>query len=230
MPQATGQVLSGASGTANATQGTPLPLRQGGQGDLIVSELQGRFYEATFRGDTYVAGSTAVTALSANTIGLTQTATPIVGVWNPLSSNKNLIINQAALMNFINNVTSVAPGAYVWAVATGQSAISTGANPMNRRNLAAFGSVAKAFNGGVALTGLVGSLTIMEPADFPLASGLLTTTVAAATPTPGVVGVQNFDGSLIVPPGGVLALLNTVSTTTHSVTARLLWNEAPVNQ
>ena len=40
--------------------------------------------------------------------------------------------------------------------------------------------------------------------------------------------VQYFEGSLIVPPGGVLALLNTVSSVTHSVTARLLWEEVPV--
>jgi hypothetical protein len=60
-----------------------------------------------------------------------------------------------------------------------------------------------------------------------VASGLLTTTVAVATPTPSVVGVQFFDGSLIVPPGGVLALLNTTSVTTHSVTSRLMWEEVP---
>jgi hypothetical protein len=40
--------------------------------------------------------------------------------------------------------------------------------------------------------------------------------------------MQEFDGSLIVPPGGVLALLNTVSTANLSVASRLMWEEVTV--
>jgi hypothetical protein len=40
--------------------------------------------------------------------------------------------------------------------------------------------------------------------------------------------VEEFDGSMIIPPGGVLALLNTVSTTTISVASMLLWEEVPL--
>jgi O-antigen/teichoic acid export membrane protein len=107
--------------------------------------------------------------------------------------------------------------------------MSAGLNPINRNTLAALGSAAKAFALSTAslLTGLVNNLVFLEAADFNTASALLTTTVAAATPTPSINGVQNFDGSIIVPPGGVLALLNTVSSTTHSVAARLMWEEVP---
>lgn len=212
-------------------------LRQGNQSDLIVSQLHGTRYEQAVRGNTYSIGcqpasTVAPTALSAATILLTASAQPIVGVWNPSTSGKNLVILEAMLVDVINAVTSVAPGSFVWAGSLlNVAALTAGLTPFSRK---AFGpgtlSVAKAFTLSTAslLTGLTTALTIFEAAEFNVASGLATTSVAAATPTPSVSGVQYFEGSLIVPPGGVLALLNTVSTVTHSVAARLLWEEVPV--
>lgn len=224
MPIAQGQVgiQLNADGAVPA-QG----FRQGRQGELLTSQLHGDYYEQNFRNNLYSIGSGLV-ALSANTITLTATTTPIVGVWNPLGSNVNLVIIHAQLGDFLNNVTSTPPGAFVWASSLNNAVITTGALPFNRKTLQNAGSAAKGFNGGVALTGLTNNLVVFETGDFPSASSLLTTTIAAATPTPSVFGVQRFEGSIIVPPGGVLALLNTVSTTTHSVTSRLIWEEVPI--
>jgi hypothetical protein len=211
-------------------------FRQGNQGDLLVGQLHGTRYEQAVRGKLYSiscmpATTAAPTALSAATILLTASAQPIVGVWNPTNSGKNLVILEAMLVDVINNVTSVAPGSFVWAGSTGNTATMTaGLTPYSRKNFgAATDTASKGFALSTAslLTGLVNNLVIFEAAEFNVASGLLTTTVAASTPTPSVAGVQYFDGSLIVPPGGVLALLNTVSSVTHSVTARLLWEEVP---
>jgi len=203
-------------------------LRAGQLSDLIVSELHGRFYEQNYRANLFSIGHAAPVALSANTITLVAATTPILGIWNPAASPVNVVMLQAALQDFINNVTSVAPGAFVWAYSANNPVISTGLTPISRKTQAGIGSQVKGFAGATALTGLTNNLTILEAADFPIASGLLTTTVAASTPTPSVGGVQNFDGSLIIPPGGVLALLNTISSVTHSVFGRLLWEEVPV--
>lgn len=207
----------------------PAGVRMGRLGDVIMSELHGRFYEQTYRGNVYSIGC-QLTALSAATILLTASAQPIVGIWNPTTSPVNLVPLQAMLVDELNNVTSVALGAFVWASSIGNVSLSAGLSPFNRKSLTTTGSQAKAFALSTAslLTGLTNNLTIFDAAEFNTASGLLTTTVAAATPTPSVSGVQNFDGSLIVPPGGVLGLFNTVSTTTHSVAARILWEEVPV--
>ncbi len=218
------------------TDGNNSATRSGKAGESIVGNAHGSFYEATYRGNIFSIGcmpatTAAPTALSAATILLTASAQPIVGVWNPSTSPVNLNILQAALVDVINNVTSVAPGSFVWAASLGNTAaLTAGLSPFNRKTLASGGSQAKGFALSTAslLTGLVNALVIFDAAEFNVASGLLTTTVAAATPTPSVSGVQNFDGSLIVPPGGVLALLNTVSSVTHSVTARLMWEEVPV--
>lgn len=212
-----------------AQDGSPVPIRAGRGGDQIISELHGRFFEQVYRGNVYSIGC-ALTALSAATILLTASAQPIVGVWNPINSPVNLVILQSSLRAALNNVTSVAPGDFIWAGSVANSALSAGLPPVNRKTMAAAGSQAKAFSLSTAslLTGLTNNLVFLDGADFNTASALLTTTVAAATPTPSINGVHNFDGSWIVPPGGVLALLNTVSSTTHSVAGRLMWEEVPL--
>jgi hypothetical protein len=225
-----GQVGPVATNTS-LSPGQQTNARFGNMGDLIMSELHGRFYEATYRGTMFSTGS-SLTALSANTITLVAATTPIVGVWNPQTSTANLVIAQSSLQAYINTLTTpVGAGAFVWAVSTGNAAITTGAAPWNRKTMTQTGSQAKAFNGGVPLTGLTNNLVIVEGSDFTSPTGQTYGTITA--PTTGTSlgsfgGVQNFDGSWIVPPGGVLALLNTTSTTTMSAISRLLWEEVPL--
>lgn len=201
------------------------PIARGGrQGDVIVSMLHGRYYETNYRNNLYSVGMTS-TALSANTISLSATTTPIVGVWNPLSSTVNLVMLKAKCLITAAGANAVAPGAFVWATSLGNAAITTGLNPLNRKTLAAAGSQAKGFNITTALTGLTSALVVQKAAAF---GTLVAAQGATATPFISGDGVEEFDGALIVPPGGVLALLNTVSTTTVSVASSLMWEEVPL--
>ena len=203
--------------------------RAGQQGDVIGSDLHGRYYETNYRGAAFFGGHAAVAALSANTITLTATTTPILGVWNPTSNTNNLVILQANLNCFANNLTSGAgPGAFVWALSLNNGAISTGLNPWNAKTLLQSGSSAKFFAGATALTGLSNNLVIVAGANLPSPAGITYTTLASTALLPSYVGREDFDGSLIVPPGGVLALLNTTSSTVFSAVGRLTWEEVPV--
>jgi hypothetical protein len=203
--------------------------RSGQLGDAIVSQLHGQFYETNYRGNAYFSGHTAVQALSANTITLTATTTPILGVWNPANNTNNLVILQANLTCFPNSLTSGAgPGAFVWALSLGNGAISTGLVPYNAKTLLASGSNARAFAGATALTGLTNNLVIVAGANLPTPSGVTYTTLASTALLQSYVGREDFDGSIIVPPGGVLALLNTTSSTTFSAVGKLAWEEVPV--
>lgn len=199
-------------------------IRQGQLADLIVSELHGRYYEQAYRGNLYSVGMTS-TALSANTISLTATTTPIIGVWNPLTSNVNLVLLKAKCIITAAGNSAVAPGAFMWATSVGNSSITTGLNPLNRKTLAAAGSQAKGFNISTALTGLTNPLVLQHAAAF---GTLVAAQGATASPIISGDGIEEFDGALIVPPGGVLALLNTVSTTTISVSSLLMWEEVPL--
>ena len=218
------------SGTAAALSDGSLPnARADKQGALVVTELHGRFFEQAYRGSEFSIGSAALTALSANTITLGATTAPIIGVYNPFNSGVNLEILQAGLQAQYNTLTTpVGPGTFVWAVSTSNVNITTGNAPLNRGTLKTSGSKAVGFPGGVALTGLSNNLTIIEPADFGNLTGLTEGTLGGTTELVSIGGVENFDGSLIIPPGGVLALLNTTSTTTVSAVARLLWSEVPI--
>jgi hypothetical protein len=183
-----------------------------------------RFYEMNFRGQLYSAGS-GPTALSANTIGLTATATPIVGVYNPTGSGISLSIQMIKVSAYFNTLTTpTGPGAFVLASSVGNTAVATGVTPFNRKTLAA-GGLAKAFNGGVALTGLTNNLVVFEGLEMPT-YGPLTYSTTTAGQLGGAIDIE-IDGSIIVPAGGVLAVLNTTSTTTVTVTSAMIWEEVP---
>ena len=219
------QTIGGQVGPILAGDNTYPPIRMGRLGDIIASELHGRFYEQTFRGQVY-SGGVGTSALSANTITLTATTTPIIGVWNPPTSPVNLVILQAGLQVMINTLTTpTGGGALVWASSVGNNVLTLGSAGFNRKTLAASGGYGKFYTPGIALTGLTNNLVINESGDFINNTVLIHGTVTAVTQQLSGGGVQNFDGSLIVPPGGVLCLLNTTSTTTTSVASRILWEE-----
>lgn len=225
--------ILGLVGPAVLADGVNANVRQEKTGAFVVQELHGRFYEQVYRGNVYSIGC-GTTALSATTVTLTNTSTPILGVWNPSASTVNLVMLQCMLTVAANTLTApVPPGAFVWASSVGNTAISTGSAPFNRKTLASAGSQAKAFPGGVALTGLTNNVVIFEGADLPNLSGLtnagtITAQTNTSNATAGAFGVENFDGGLIIPPGGVLSLINTTSTTTYSVSGRLMWEEVPL--
>lgn len=223
-------IIQGQVGPQILADGATQPIRQGKSGETTVQELHGRFFEQCYRGALFSWAKT-LTALSANSISLSATTTPIIGVWNPITSPVNLVILQAAMQCNPNNLTSGAgPGVFVWAASVQNSAISTGNVPWNRKTLAQSGSFAKGFDLATALTGLTNNLVIFDEADFINPSGLTYTTLVSTSVDAlrSVGGVYNFDGSLIVPPGGVLALLNTTSCTTFSAVARIMWEEVPL--
>jgi hypothetical protein len=225
-----GIALAGQVGQQVNAAGSQNIIRTIKTGEVAVSEVHGRFYEQTYNGNVFSIGC-QLTALSAATILLTSSSQPIVGVWNPPTSLNNLVILQAALQDEINTVTTpTAVGSFVWASSQSNASLTAGLAPFNRKTMQTNGSQAKAFALSTAslLTGLTNNLTIFETADFSTVTTQSTTLTSTATQFfPSVVGIQNFDGSLIVPPGGVLALLNTASTTAHSVSARLMWEEVP---
>lgn len=214
----------GQVGPQFLADGVTAPKRLGKAGEQIIGQLHGRFYEQVYRGNVFSVGS-STTALSANTITLTATTTPIVGIWNPANSPVNVVVLRAALQVSVQAASSTAQGSWVWATSVGNAVITTGSTPMSRKTLSAAGAYAKGFPGGVALTGLTNNLVILESADFGGGLAITTAAVPATAVVPVTTSMQDFEGALFVPPGGVLALLNTVSTTNLSVASRILWEE-----
>lgn len=218
-------------GPLTAKDGAVNPARGDQTGATVTSDAHGRFQEAALRGNLFSAGMTLTSISNATfTTGtLGSTCTPIVGVWNPTNSGKNLVVLQVRLQMITTAITTpTGPGGLVWATAVGQSAISTGITPLNRLSLAASGAVGKGY-ANTALTGLSGNLTVQE------AAGLTTFIINASTAetaagyyTVSAGGLDNIDGGIIVPPGGVLALLGTTTPVAISATSSILWEEVNI--
>ena len=91
------QGIVGQPSAQSIGPGNTPTIRSGQLGDVIVSELHGRFYETAYRGNMYFIGHGAPLALTSNTATTSNTTTPILGIWNPPTSTVNAVILQMAL-------------------------------------------------------------------------------------------------------------------------------------
>ena len=229
MPAAQGQV----GVQLNADGSAPIQgFRQGKQGDMIASELHGRYYEQTYRGNVFSGGIplTAINAATFTSATLTAACTPILGVWNPQTSGVNAVILAAKLSVTLTALQATGGAPYVWAVSTGNNApLTAGLQPWKRNTLQQAGSALKNL-AGVPLTGLTSNLLVMGGSAVGGGSGysvpLLGT--AAGFSTLHATAVEFLDGLIIVPPSAVLVLLATTTPVAHSVAGSLIWEEVPV--
>ena len=230
MPQveATGQV-----GPQTLSDGaTNDAFRQEKTGALVVQELHGRLYESNYRGAVY-SGGMGLTSISNATFtvgGIGATTTPVSGVFNPSTSGVNLVILKATLTVTVTAATATGPGGFVWAMSVGNLAVSTGNVPLNRKTLVQAGSSAKDMT-NVALTGITNNVVVRFAS--ALNGGLIKNISSVETAVGQNIGVtasplEEFDGTLIVPPGGVLALLATTTPVGHSAASGIVWEEVPV--
>lgn len=226
--------------TSSIAPGTVAAMRSGNLGDVIVSELHGRFYEQAYRGNLFSA-SLPLTVLAAThnvatglsgTLATAATATPIVGIWNPATSTINAIILQATLGVTVTALQSTGAGPFIWAGFAGNSALTLGVSTTvyNRRTLTASGSQCKNMS-GVALTGLtnIGVQIATSVMNGGSALNLANLATAVGFPPSAFSALECIDGAIVIPPGGLLALFcNTVTPVAHSAAATLLWEEVPI--
>lgn len=222
--------VRGRVGPDTLQDGSEAKMRQGRSAEQIVQELHGRFYEQTKRGNVFSDGMTltAINNATYTTATLGATVTPIAGLYNPSNSGVDCVIIEASLTVAMTALQATGPGGFAWAVSTGNAAVSTGSAPLNRGALALGGSKARGLT-NVAPTGLTNNLVVRFGSSLiggsALALAFLATAVAMQTQQPGAK--ELFDGSVIVPPGGVLALLATTTPVAHSAVSALVWEEVP---
>lgn len=221
--------IQGQVGPQALSDGVGADIRQGRSAELIVGELHGRFYEQNYRAAMF-SGGMGMTSISnaTYTVGtLTNAVTPVAGIWNPATSPVNLVILQAALAVSQTALQATGPGGFVWAMSVGNTAISTGVSGLNRKTLALSGSYGKDLT-NTTPTGLTNNLVVRFASALGGGSAIGTAflaTQAGAQTVQAPANVENIDGSIIVPPGGFLALLATLTPVGHSAASSLLWEE-----
>lgn len=221
----------GQVGPGVYSDGNSPPMRQGKTGEQVVQELHGRFYEQCVRGAVFSDGM-GLTSISNATFtvgGIGATTTPVVGVFNPSTSLVNLVIIEASLGLALTALAATGPGGFVWATSVGNTGISTGATPLNRKTLVNAGASGKGMT-NVAVTGITNALVVKFGSALGggSAENVSFTATAVAMQTAAVSSKELFDGTLIVPPGGVLALLATTTPAAHSAVSAIVWEEVPL--
>ena len=204
---------SGQQGVTSKQIGANISISLGEFGDQLVSELQARYYEQTYRGNVFTVQYTAA-ALAAPS----ATVAGNFAFYNPLTSGKNVVLLDAtvALASFTASINPVIVDLQPWTyLPTSQTALT----PVNTF----IGGTSKAAAQAIPLTAgtLVGaSLTpikVLGAFYLDLAAG---DSVGSFT--------YNFDGRIILAPGAGFSFCAIATVPTHTVAIDLTWMELPV--
>lgn len=202
---------------ASASSNAVMNARAGQLGDVIMSELHGRYYETTYRSNSFllsVSTAAAVTAYSGGAAG-----TPMLALFNPVGSGRNAVLNKISVGNA---ASASAAGTVSFALYFGATATITQATTVTPWNMATqlqSGSVMTGFR-NVALTS--GSAATNAIA---LASYYWATAAGAALVTNGVF---DLEGAIIIPPGSYAALGGSAALTGATWIGSMQWEEVPV--
>jgi hypothetical protein len=205
-------------GAQNNSDGATIAQRAGKQGDAIVSELHGRYFEQNYRGNVYgisVAAAAAITAYTGGAAG-----TPMIAVYNPVTSGKNLSLISA---NYANVVAASAAGTATFGLYYGKTAVVTAtanATPYNQASLLQAGSVMSGFT-NTALTAGSAATSVMPLGSYYWATAAGATLVTQVSPA-------ELAGQIVIPPGGFVALGGSAALTSATWIGALIWEEVPV--
>lgn len=195
-----------------ATNTNPVNFRAGGRGETIVSELHGRYYEATFNKTMFSAANpTGVTG----TAFVSGTTTVFLGLClsNPIGSGVNLVINK------VSYTCTVAPASESLVVlATG---FNSGTNVTHTAPLTVKSNL---IGSGAAGLGLVDSSFTVPTA--PTTTYILGN-IGTGAATVSIVTPSFFDieGSVVLAPGAYALVSALVASGTSGAFASIAWEE-----
>lgn len=200
-------ILQGQVGPSVNADGNYPNIRQGKTAEVIVSELNGRYYEQTSRQGMFSAATQAGQTTSA---GLTTTYVGLC-VSNPLGNTKNLAVNKVSFA-----WTVIAAAVNLVAVGVGYSSTTnvTHTTPTTTRS--------NLFGIGAPATALADTAATLSSAPVYFAF-LADTPTGTTNPTQG--DFYDFEGSLVIPPGGYVCTLTSVASSAAGFWASIQWQE-----
>ena len=199
-------LVAAGVGTTSSTPNTQLSLRSGQLGDLIVSELHGRYYETNYRRNLFGACNQAA---QVTTVALATTYTGIC-LSNTSGNSVNLVLNKIGI------ALSVAPAAIAPLALMGGASGTAVAHTTPLTPFSNFIGVGAAPSGKVDAAA---TLPITPTLLMPLMGGF----TAAALPGVGP-SLIDIEGGLIIPPGSFVALY---SLTAVTGIFGFFWEEVP---
>lgn len=197
-------------GELTVSDGSDFTLRGGKNGELVVQELHGRYYETNYRKHLF---SVCAQAVLTSTVGLAATYTGLC-VSNPIASGYNLVLSKVGIIQSVIQSTQVE--GYLLGVgysATSNVTHTTPATPQSCLIGSGLSAVAKA---DTAAT-LAGTSLYDTP--------LTATGTATADST---FGLFDFEGSKILIPGAYAFIATPTQASVAGLWLSMTWEEVPI--
>jgi hypothetical protein len=207
-----GQV--GQPTTTSIASGTNPTIRLGQLGEVIVSELHGRYYETTYRRNMYTAMLTSGTTTSA---GLSTTFTGLL-LHNPINSTVNVVLNKVGYAFLVAFSAAAAVGLQTGQVSTALLSSLSTTNTLIRTNYVGLPN-----NSGQALV-YSGATTASPAIQSILGAGL----TGAITTTPFAMNYYDIEGSVILPPGTWVGTYTSTASGASSMFTSFTYEEVPL--
>lgn len=196
----------------------------GRQGDMMVSELHGKYYTQASRGNCYYA-STAAAGI-ANSIFSNTTFIGLM-LLNPMGSGKNLSLIRACVGLNAASATAASAYGYCWAsnVNTPLSTAYTAFGSFTTtRGSCLLGPVGQGNSVVItATTATIAAASVFtwgRSANFASGTGAITTVL-------GTTMFEDFDGQMVVPPGTLFTLTSAILNGGTNPST-LIWSELPL--
>jgi len=195
-------------------------MRGGRLGDLVVSELNGKFFENTRKGRSYSAllAATTTGVAAGNITGAAAAASTQFALWNPPGSGILMAINKVMVGvisgtpvggPMFHNIATIAP---TIAGAAGVNNLIGGGSPsLGRVNASA---------AGATLTG-GGALTALRPMAVDFSAGAFANVAGTA------LVVEELNGDIVLQPNTMWVPCWQAAGTTLLNAYGVVWNEIP---
>lgn len=219
---AASQIRVGAPSNVSYSDNQVYDALGGKQGDAIVSELHGKYFTQNYRGNLFYASLTSASAL----VAPATNATPNFALWNP-SGNNVAVSLVKAYFGYVSGTPAAGVIGYQYvpyagATIGGTSAVSAFTTVTVRPCVIGKGYVGQVLAGSAATITGVGIAAEVTARYTGISQGIL----ASASIPPGMTMVDEFDGTMIVPPGNLwFPICSAASVATYMISA--VWEEVP---
>lgn len=203
--------VSGFVGPVSSADGAAPAIRQGRAGEVVVSELNARYYEQAVRGNLFM----AYAIVTAPVIWSTAAGTGGPLLWNG-TSNRNAVILAVGVATTIVPTVAAAIGL---TGNTGQTAAPGSVTAIDGRSNGLIGGAASA-----CTPYRVGTPTVAGGFFFPLAQ----LHTGALTVDNTCMSWIDVGGAVVVPPNGWCSIAASATATTTVGQFGLMWAEVPV--
>lgn len=197
------------TGPQSIGDSVPTTARGGRQGDQIVSELHGRYFEQTLRKNTF---NVATVAAGVTTVGLATTYTGLM-LQNPYTSTIDVVLNKCTFMQSVIQATTlsgvgIAFGYTAGANATSVTAVATRSNYIGS---------------GIASQANAGTIATLSSAPY-YHTFLANSQTAILNNNPVHI---DLEGLVILPPGAFACWVTAAVSPASSMWFSFNWEEIP---